>query len=476
MTAGRAANWAQGPVPVIEPEYLTGILAAACDLAFVVTTEGVVRSILIDDETREHTRLTHWSGRRMQEFLTQESIGKFEEALKNVQVSKQITRPVELNHTDKTERQFPVRYSFHAVGPDASVLMLGHDLQLVAETQQQLVQAQFALERGYEERREYDARYRMLMSSTADAFVFVSANDGRIRDANAAAGNLLGVDRDDLIGTPISQEFKHRRRGELVEKLLALAASDFENQLEAQTARGRRDVTITPTMFRAAGERLIICKLKSDGALAKNEDRLLVNLSHLFRKSTDAIVICDTRGGIQEVNEAFLEIADVANLSDVRGRSLSEFLQRGQVDLSVMIENATRAGHMRVYATRLSNEFGPRAAVEISVVHIKDQDRPAIGFIIRDAGRAEAVRTTAKQPVSTDAQSNNVAELVGSAPLKEIVAETNEVIERMCIETAVELTRNNRAAAAEMLGLSRQSLYVKLRKYGLIKRNEQGDE
>ena len=32
---------------------------------------------------------------------------------------------------------------------------------------------------------------------------------------------------------------------------------------------------------------------------------------------------------------------------------------------------------------------------------------------------------------------------------------------------AIELTRNNRVAAAEMLGLSRQSLYVKLRRYGL---------
>jgi DNA-binding protein Fis len=42
----------------------------------------------------------------------------------------------------------------------------------------------------------------------------------------------------------------------------------------------------------------------------------------------------------------------------------------------------------------------------------------------------------------------------------------------MCIETAVELTRNNRVAAAEMLGLSRQSLYVKLRKYGLLAKGE----
>ena len=31
-----------------------------------------------------------------------------------------------------------------------------------------------------------------------------------------------------------------------------------------------------------------------------------------------------------------------------------------------------------------------------------------------------------------------------------------------------QLTGNHRVAAADMLGLSRQSLYVKLRKYGLL--------
>jgi DNA-binding protein Fis len=41
----------------------------------------------------------------------------------------------------------------------------------------------------------------------------------------------------------------------------------------------------------------------------------------------------------------------------------------------------------------------------------------------------------------------------------------------MCIETAVQMTGNNRVAAAEMLGLSRQSLYVKLRKFGLLNRD-----
>jgi DNA-binding NtrC family response regulator len=42
------------------------------------------------------------------------------------------------------------------------------------------------------------------------------------------------------------------------------------------------------------------------------------------------------------------------------------------------------------------------------------------------------------------------------------------MIERMCIQAALELTHNNRASAAEMLGLSRQSLYVKLHRYGMV--------
>jgi DNA-binding NtrC family response regulator len=60
-----------------------------------------------------------------------------------------------------------------------------------------------------------------------------------------------------------------------------------------------------------------------------------------------------------------------------------------------------------------------------------------------------------------------LAGLVGRLPLKDIVGETTDLIERLCIEAALELTRDNRASAAEMLGLSRQSLYVKLRRYGI---------
>jgi DNA-binding NtrC family response regulator len=72
--------------------------------------------------------------------------------------------------------------------------------------------------------------------------------------------------------------------------------------------------------------------------------------------------------------------------------------------------------------------------------------------------------------VSED-KARSLLELVGSSSLREILSETTEVVERMCIEAALDLTSNNRAAASEMLGLSRQSLYVKLRKYGLLSKD-----
>lgn len=41
------------------------------------------------------------------------------------------------------------------------------------------------------------------------------------------------------------------------------------------------------------------------------------------------------------------------------------------------------------------------------------------------------------------------------------------MIERLCIDAAHERTGDNRASAADLLGLSRQALYIKLHRYRL---------
>jgi len=57
--------------------------------------------------------------------------------------------------------------------------------------------------------------------------------------------------------------------------------------------------------------------------------------------------------------------------------------------------------------------------------------------------------------------------LVDSIPLLELVRDSSGLIERHCIEGALERVHGNRTAAAEILGMSRQSLYAKLSRYGI---------
>ena len=62
---------------------------------------------------------------------------------------------------------------------------------------------------------------------------------------------------------------------------------------------------------------------------------------------------------------------------------------------------------------------------------------------------------------------------LGRVPLRALLRETSDVLERHFIEAALEQNNGNRSAAAKMLGISRQSLYVKLRKHHLT---TEGDE
>lgn len=468
MTPRGTRYWSSGSIPLIAPELLGEIIASASDIAIVVSENGAVLSLLVNPSHKAYGCIDHWEGCNIRDFLTPESVPKFEAQIEAFRSGKAMGRGVELNHTDPTVWDFPVRYTFHSIGPDGAILMLGHDLRQLAEMQQQLVKAQMALERDYEAQREYDTRYRVLMAGTQDAMVFVTLANGRISDANATAAQALGAQRDELLGGVFVQEFDSKRRGEIVEQLTNLALDESAPPVVLTSRRSRRKLRVIPTLFRASGERLMLCRLESAEVEDQSGDELQRNLAGLFQTGVDAIVFTDGDGVIRSANTSFLNLTDAPHASTVKGRSLGDFLARGTVDLKVLLENAQRAGQMRMYATKLQSLVGTQVAVEISATSLAEQRHPVMVFVIRDASRAEAMRMPGL--VASDDSVRSVMELVGSATLKDIVAETTDVVEKMCIETAVELTRNNRVAAAEMLGLSRQSLYVKLRKYGLLHR------
>ena len=450
----------------LTPAVVRDVVLAASDIALHIDENGVILAVMLNSRSDGFGNLDHWAGRPVTDFLTEESIAKFEEAHATFLAGGDLRKQFEMNHHDNASWEFPVRYAFVRLGDSDNALLIGRDLRPVAEAQQQLVQAQIALEKGYEARREFDARYRVLLNSVREAVVFVSVRDGRVKDLNDPAAALLGMGREQLSGAPFVNAFKDRSSGELIESLLNASIADGDQGLTVPSLSGRRQLRIRPTVFRAAGERVVLCRIEAVGDDQAGDDALTGGLVSLFRDGSDAILFTDAKGVITAANDAFLELVDAAHASSVKGRSLADFLHRGQIDLSMLLDNSKRSGQMRIYSTKLVNDFGSRLSAEISAAWITTGAQPVAAFIIRDVSRVEAVRQPAA--AGSEESSRNVMELVGSATLKEIVAETTDVVEKMCIETAVNLTRNNRVAAAEMLGLSRQSLYVKLRKYGLL--------
>jgi len=470
VTSRGVKYWSGGTIPLIAPDLLGGIIASAADVSLVISDVGEILSVLVNPVHDSFEKLSHWEGRDIREVLTRESHAKIDRILESLGTGDELSPAIEVNHADNGTWEFPVRYTFHHIGPDGALLMLGRDLRPVAEMQQQLVRAQLALERDYEAHREFDTRYRVLLETTREPLVFASVSTGRVSDANGAAATQLGVKRDDLAGQSLADLFDTDSAApDLIDRLSTEAMAEGGSGLALVTARTRQPVIVHPSLFRAGGSRMFLLRFERMGTEEPAPDELAENLAALYHQGPEAIVFTDREGLIRSANEEFLTLADVALPGLVKGKSLGDFLMRGAVDLKVMIDNAARTGQMRLYTTKVQSSFGSQVAVEVSTTWLNDRTHPCMVFVLRDASRAEALRKSGV--AMSEAGVKSVMELVGSASLKDIVAETTDVVEKMCIETAVELTRNNRVAAAEMLGLSRQSLYVKLRKYGLIARD-----
>lgn len=468
MTSRGAKYWSTGAIPLIAPDLLGDIISTASDIAIVISDLGHILSVLVNLDHDNFGKLSEWENRDIRDVLASESIPKLESQLTAFSQGQGSARPVELNHEDAANLSFPIRYTFHRIGPDGALLMLGRDLRPIAEMQQQLIEAQLTLERDYEHQREIGTRMRVLLETTRDAIVFVSLATGRVIELNGPAAQMMGGAVQDLINTPFSQQFEALGDGALLDTLATLAMSDTAQNVEMTTIRSKKTLSGSVTLFRAAGERMLICRLSAlENARQSHNDHSLA-VSQLFDLGSDGIVFTDRTGQILSANEAFLGMVDAVQISAVKGRLLADFLARGGVDQRVLTDNVLRSGHMRMYATRMKTEFGEEISVEISATQLTDPGYPGIAFVIRDSSRLDTVRGTGA--VISDDGMRSARELVGSTTLKDIVSETTDVVEKMCIETAVELTGNNRVAAAEMLGLSRQSLYVKLRKYGLLAR------
>jgi transcriptional regulator PpsR len=364
--------------------------------------------------------------------------------------------------------EVPIEYTTVRLGADGGLLAVGKNLRAVSELQNRLVEAQQAMERDYWKLREVETRFRLLFQSSSEAVLLLDAVDLGVLELNPAAAQALGL--------PI-HKLRAGAAGKLPDTLLPEDRDVFLKMLRQVRERGKAPGILlklgqdrTPWLARAslmasALKEIYLVQLTPAGAPLSASDRAdAIPMEDLLERGPDGFVVIDNTGAILRANRAFLDMVQMGSETAVLGEPLGRWLGRPGADLTVLLANVLRLGAVRLFSTTLHGTLGTEIDVEISASGSADASPRFIGVFLRDVGR----RLSAPDRTGGVSQLlDSLTRQIGKTTLRKLVDDTVRVVERHYIEAALGLTGGNRTAAAELLGLSRQSLYVKLNRYGL---------
>jgi len=450
------------------------LVAATSDIALILDGKGVIRDLAFGTEELSSEVADDWIGRSWADTVTTDSRPRIEALLADARTGDGTPAWRQVDHVSRDGEEMPVRYFATRLGDRDHLIALGRNLQGIASLQQRLVDAQQSLERDYWRLRQLETRYRLLFRSSTDAIVVIDPDTGKVVEANPSAARLLAGDARRLVGRTFPEGFDEQGTRAIQSLIAGVLAAGRANDVRAKLRSGG-EFRVSGAPVRQENAALVLLRLSpiesGDGSrvVTESQPRLAVMMEHL----PDGVVLTGNDGKILSANAAFLELAQVANEDQALGESLDRWLGRPGVDLNVLLANLRQHGAVRLFATHIRSEVGSTSEVEISAVAMRDTDPPSFGFIIRNVDRR--VTGEGRGEGALPSSIEHLTELVGRVPLKEVVRESTDMIERLCIEAALELTGDNRASAAELLGLSRQSLYVKLRRYGLSEPGAEGD-
>jgi transcriptional regulator PpsR len=478
----RAADAAPLLLRGLDEHQAERLIQAAADVALLLDEHGRVLELRLRDAAL--AKLTRgWRGKLWVDTVTVESRPKVEALLAGA-LEGDATDVRQVNHPLAGLPDLPLLYSTLRVAGGARsrtplrVLALGRDLRDTVTIQRRLVEAQQTMERDYWRFREAEARYRNLFQASSEAVLIVDGSSLRVVEANPAAlalaGRGQGKGAAKPVGQPLAALFGADGAEDLSAAIAAARSVGRHEPLEAALAGSGLRVTASISAFRQERSSFLLVRLapvvaapatpRSRAKAPAAADPGTLD-SAFVRSATDALVFTDSAGRVVAVNRAFVRLAELSSEDQARGEPLDRWLGRTGVEMPVLLANLREGGSAGLFTTDLRGALGHVTEVEIAASTLDGAGPAAFAFAVRDIDRRApaAVRAASRVPASA----KQLTELVGRVPLRQIVAESSDLIERLSIETALTVTRDNRALAAQLLGLSRQSLYVKLRRFGI---------
>ena len=455
----------------MDAEMAGALVSAAADVSLILDAEGLILDVAFADGELAKAAYREWVGRRWVDTVTSETRPKIEDLLRDAN-PRQPTRWRQVNHPAAEGPDVPVRYCAMRVGADRRIVAVGRDLRALAQLQHRLVEAQQGMEREYARIRNAEKRYRLLFQNSAEPVAIVDAVNQRVVEVNPSASGLFGVEPRRLAGANFVELFEPASRQAVQSFIAAARVAPRVDKLLAELAGDKTRLLVSGLLYRqesAAHILVLIARAEPGaGARAERDEKWL----RIVGAMPEAFVVVDSDRRILSANAAFVDLVQIGGEAQAQGQPIDRWIGRPGIDTEVLFSNLKTNGVIRQFSTVARGEYGASEDVEIAGVAAPDGAEPCFGLAIRTSGwRAGRERLGGRELPRTV---EHFTELVGRVPLKNLVRETTDLIERLCIEAALELTGDNRASAADMLGLSRQGLYAKLRRYGLGNLGEDG--
>ncbi len=447
----------------LDPQASADLVTRMADFTMLLDSSGCILELSVNNEDLAGAVDDSWIGQVLRDLATAESRPRVDELLEQVSTSPGTVASCDASHEVEGDSELLVRY--RAVARDGTgILVLGQDMRPEANLRQQLMNAQQALEQDYWRLRQIETRYKRLFDMVSDAIIVVDGDSQRVIESNPRAAALLAPDQDSIAGKPFPLGLDKTGQRSIKAFLDEVRIAGRGSLEEVHSEGGGHCFDVFATFLRQGSEARFLVRLAehgADGASADHGADALLSASS--QASPDAILLTDEDGRIVAANQAFLELAQVVSQDQVLGQLADRWLGRSGVDLSVLLTNLRKNASVKLFSTTLQGEQGSTADVEVSAIALTNARGKHLAFFIRDVGRRVMKEhpSVAQLPRSIE----QITKRVGRVPLKDLVRESTDVIEALCIEAALSLTHDNRASAAELLGLSRQSLYAKLRRY-----------
>ena len=443
---------------------LVDIVLSTSDLTLIVESDGTIADTAFPDGSIFEDIGKSWLGQKWQDTVTEETRIKVEKLLGDDQADAQLVWR-HVNHFTQGSGDIPVSYAVVGENSDGLLIVVGRNLQKVAEEQRRLMNAQLAMERSYVRLQSSEMRYRQIFQITNEAMLLIDGRSLKVSEANAAATRLFSGANSKLEGRKI-RDVLNASNVDVADVLMQAALTG--ESVDDVTIAGCEEhkFKISTAMLREDKTPLLIVRL-SHANTNTDETIGFDSLSDLkaVHAMPDGFVMVNSDGRIVSANPAFSALLHVPNVDRLLDEKFDNWFERTGVDCNVLMSNLKKYGKVRRFSTTMRGEAGLIENVEISAVEVSNGKLPLYGFIVRPVGITD--RQTPMNEGMLPYSAEQLTGLVGHMSLKDVVRETTSVIERLCIEAALELTNDNRASAAQLLGLSRQSLYDKLGRYNI---------